>query len=207
MDGSLEDMMMTIKSKPVGWYSRLKIVLHATCALEWMHGKNMWHRDVKSANILLKSDQGYLTDAGVAIYEDEASTFPPCGSPDFICPEYSATGKCNQFCDVFSLAVVLIQVFIDPELKKRKAMNGNGSVTSATFYHNVLAFCDSGEEDEINITKAHRLLIETPGCQWPVLLPMKLLKLIYRGTMPTQQGRPTMKEMLESLRELYFTFK
>ncbi len=76
-------------------------------ALRYAHGKNVVHRDIKAANILLDSrGLPYLVDFGVAaaIGSDAA---PGAGTPIAMSPEQEAGSAAGSADDVFALGVLM----------------------------------------------------------------------------------------------------
>src|SRR5829696_1847202 len=80
-----------------------------TCeALQYVHGQQIVHRDVKPQNIILGDDGIVLVDFGVATRLDatEAGTVG-VGTPRFMAPEVFAGGAVSSRSDVFSLGATV----------------------------------------------------------------------------------------------------
>ncbi|XWS20198.1 hypothetical protein CRYUN_Cryun31cG0079300 [Craigia yunnanensis] len=100
------------------WEGRLRIALEAAQGLEYLHNgckPPIIHRDVKSTNILLNEDfQAKLADFGLS------KTFPIeggshvsesiVGTPGYLDPEYYISNRLTQKSDVYSFAIVLLEV-------------------------------------------------------------------------------------------------
>ncbi|KAJ1409766.1 hypothetical protein B484DRAFT_403122 [Ochromonadaceae sp. CCMP2298] len=85
-------------------------------------GAKFFHRDVKSANICLTATlSAKLIDCGLAmmIEEDDERAGRSrvtgtgggvIGTPQYVSPEYSRTGKCSEKAEVFSFDIVVLEV-------------------------------------------------------------------------------------------------
>eukprot|EP01083_Nonionella_stella_P161581 529467_1 len=112
--GSLDDILKRSQKS----FNELKIkgiMRHVLRGLRYLHSRKILHRDIKPGNILLGDDHRYkLSDFGLSknIDMSVASTF--CGSPLFMAPEIlnSSIDVYNQKCDVYSLGITAIHLFI-----------------------------------------------------------------------------------------------
>ena len=92
----------------------LDIVTKAAHALDYAHGENVVHRDVKPANIMYEPETGSvkLTDFGIARITDSSKTKTGMvlGTPSYMSPEQLAGKKVDGRSDLFSLGVMLYQM-------------------------------------------------------------------------------------------------
>jgi serine/threonine protein kinase len=98
---------------------RIDIAVGVALGLHYLHQPDsernkpsIFHRDVKSANILLDAD-GYakIADAGIAREADSSVTMTGgMGTSGYIDPEYFETGDFTTASDVFSYGVVLLEL-------------------------------------------------------------------------------------------------
>lgn len=99
------------------WEARLKIALETASALAYLHFDSyppIFHRDVKSTNILLDENMGVkVADFGlsrlVPLEASHVSTSPQ-GTPGYVDPDYNQFYQLTDKSDVYSFGVVLIEI-------------------------------------------------------------------------------------------------
>lgn len=99
------------------WHRRLTTTLlrHVTrevaAGLQWLHGHNIVHRDVKPENILLDGDKVKLCDFGLSIDmgSHEILKERMAGTVDFMAPELFK-GEVRRASDAWSLGAVLYEM-------------------------------------------------------------------------------------------------
>eukprot|EP00904_Undaria_pinnatifida_P010394 jgi/Undpi1/6485/HiC_scaffold_20.g08964.m1 len=100
MDESLYTMLGA--SIDIGGVSKVSIVRDVCEGMKFLHSRGILHRDLKSPNILLDEDMGAkISDFGLA----------KVGSDFWMAPEVSSNKKTTLASDVFSLHVVMWEVF------------------------------------------------------------------------------------------------
>jgi len=82
---------------------------HGCEALQYVHGQQIVHRDVKPQNMILSGDGVILVDFGVArmLGSDEDQGTVAVGTPRYMAPEVFAGGTVSAASDIFSLAATL----------------------------------------------------------------------------------------------------
>jgi serine/threonine protein kinase len=79
------------------------------CALSQLHEKNIAHRDLKLANVLINDNYDFkLSDFGLS--RDNQFMESYCGSPFAMAPEILLRKKYDVKCDVWSLGIMLYQI-------------------------------------------------------------------------------------------------
>ncbi|KAL3843917.1 hypothetical protein ACJIZ3_001320 [Penstemon smallii] len=119
-NGSLNDHLYTQGRTPLSWRTRIQIAIDVANALEYLHfycDPPLCHRDIKSSNILL--DENFVAkvaDFGLAhASKDGSICFEPVntdirGTPGYMDPEYVITQELTEKSDVYSYAVVLLEL-------------------------------------------------------------------------------------------------
>ncbi|HTS24328.1 MAG TPA: protein kinase [Bryobacteraceae bacterium] len=108
--GSTLDALLTPTGKPLPAQRALTILAEVAAALDYAHSRDVVHRDVKPANIMIQPDGAVkLADFGIAKLVN-ATTFTMAGSvpgtPCFMSPEQLRGQEATPRSDQYSLAVV-----------------------------------------------------------------------------------------------------
>ena len=110
--GSLKE---SLQEGPWSPADTAQLVDQITAALAAAHQKQVVHRDVKPANILLDGDRNaYLSDFGIAKALDWSTDLDPVegitGSPAYIAPEQILNAPITPLTDIYSMGVVLYEL-------------------------------------------------------------------------------------------------
>lgn len=119
--GDIYDRLMKSKRRqnPITfhWYERLSALSDAASGLSHMHNSNpeAFHRDIKSANILLdRHGTAKMADFGLSITSSAAAKSLKVdtisGTPGYACPIYARTGQVTEFSEVYSFGMVILEV-------------------------------------------------------------------------------------------------
>lgn len=196
--GNLETFIHDRLGKNVQWPVIHKIAIHIAQALAYLHYScipRIVHRDIKPSNILLDEElNAYLSDFGLArlleVSETHATT-DVAGTFGYVAPEYATTCRVSDKADVYSFGVVLLELMsgkksLDPSFSEY----GNG--------FNIVAWA------KLLIKERRSSELFSPEL-WEVgpkenLLGM--LKLASTCTVESISIRPSMKQVVEKLKQL-----
>ncbi|GAB4848619.1 hypothetical protein Ancab_003325 [Ancistrocladus abbreviatus] len=196
--GNLETFIHDTSGKNVKWPVLYKIAIDIAQALVYLHYScvpRIVHRDIKPSNILLDEDlNAYLSDFGLARLLEVSQTHATtdvAGTFGYVAPEYATTCRVSDKADVYSFGVVLLEL-----------MSGKKSLDPS--------FSDYG--DGFNIVAWATLLIEEgrpselfPPQLWaagPTDNLLMVLRLALSCTVESLSVRPSMRQVLEKLKQL-----
>ncbi|CAJ2672275.1 unnamed protein product [Trifolium pratense] len=194
--GNLEGFIRS--GKNVKWPVIYKIAKDIAKALAYLHYDcvpRIIHRDIKPSNILLDGNlNAYLSDFGLArlleVSETHATT-DVAGTFGYVAPEYAITCRVCDKADVYSYGVVLLELIsgkrsLDPSFSSY----GNG--------FNIVPWA------ELLLTEGRcsELFSSTLWESGPKEKLMGLLKIALTCTVETRSIRPSIKIVLDKLKQL-----
>ena len=108
--GSLADIMA--KDKRTFSEPQIRVIMsQITNALAYLHGKNIIHRDIKAANILV-DDNGDIkvADFGVSTLISQSHRHTRTGSPLWMSPELLSNSTYSFKTDIWSLGITALEL-------------------------------------------------------------------------------------------------
>lgn len=128
-NGSLDDHLFNLGKKALKWPQRKSIILDVARGLAYLHygiKPAIYHRDIKSTNILLDSDlRARVADFGLAKESREGEshlTTRVAGTYGYLAPEYALYGQLTEKSDVYSFGIVILEI-----MSGRKVLDATNS--------------------------------------------------------------------------------
>jgi serine/threonine protein kinase len=127
-DTTLEQVIIEIDSDshmktnkeltPIGYYIASQLFIEILKGVQYLHENNIIHTNLKPSNILLKRDKENRTSIKISdfflitIHESEIQTHTKdVRTPKYMAPEVFCGGKYNTKADIYSLGVILGNLF------------------------------------------------------------------------------------------------
>ena len=102
-----------LRNETLSSHDRRRIVHEVTEAVAYLHSRGVVHRDLKPSNVMIR-DIGHevvLIDFGLSDSDDYVEGKQPAGTPGFISPEQEVSGGADPADDVYSLGVMIREVY------------------------------------------------------------------------------------------------
>ncbi|XP_023758727.1 wall-associated receptor kinase-like 20 [Lactuca sativa] len=196
--GTLYQHLHKESSNFLNWQLRVKICLQTAEALAYLHNSAhtpIYHRDIKSTNILLDDDfNAKVSDFGLSrLARPGLSHVSTCaqGTLGYLDPEYYRNYQLTDKSDVYSFGVVLLEV-----LTTKKAIDferGEEDVNLAVYV--------AQRSDSVMEVVDRRLVGEEPP--GPVVVSVKMFCKLALACLREKKGdRPNMKEVVQELQSI-----
>lgn len=194
--GNLFDHLHGPSRSQISWNHRLQIAQATAEGLAYLHFSAMppiYHRDVKSSNILLDEKlNAKVSDFGLSrLAHTDLSHVSTCaqGTLGYLDPEYYRNYQLTDKSDVYSFGVVLLEL-----LTSQKAIDFNRDADDV----NLAVYVGRVVEEERIVDAVDPMLKE--GASDLELETMKALGFLAVGCLEERrQNRPSMKEVVEEI--------
>ncbi|KAG8651284.1 probable serine/threonine-protein kinase PBL9 isoform X2 [Manihot esculenta] len=198
-NGSLENHIIKTDSffQPLSWNLRMKIALGAAKGLAFLHDDaQVIYRDFKTSNVLLDTDyNAKLSDFGFAKDgpTDDRShlTASILGTHGYLAPEYANKGRLTTKVDVYSFGVVLLEM-----ISGRSAIDDNRLSEDQNLV----------EWAKLHLSRKGKIFLvldDTIEGENALRGALKAAELAGQCLSTEPRLRPTMKEVVEALEQLY----
>lgn len=176
---------------PFTFLQRLSGALDAACGLSHLHNANpkVFHRDIKTANILLDRNGGAkMADFGLACLSrsSEHKVKQASGTIGYACPYYIQRGVVTEGSEVYSFGMVMIELLC-----------------------NAPPACSGPNPGEILYLVNHLqgsvsrcVGMADPKANWPAAIAAKLAELAMSCVSMNEQARPKFVQIVKQLRGL-----
>lgn len=102
----------------------IEIAQQLCAGLAAAHENGVLHRDLKPANIMIDGQgRARITDFGLATISTEAGTGEIAGTPAYMAPEQLLRGQTSEQSDLYSLGLVLAELFMGQPVNKANNIN------------------------------------------------------------------------------------
>ncbi|TYG45960.1 hypothetical protein ES288_D11G217700v1 [Gossypium darwinii] len=197
-NGTLSQHLQRERGSGLPWTVRLTIAAETAKAIAYLHSVNppIFHRDIKSSNILL--DYNYrskVADFGLSrlgMAESSHISTAPQGTPGYLDPQYHQYFHLSDKSDVYSFGVVLVEIIT--ALKVVDFSRAHNEVNLAAL---AIDRIGRGCVDEIidPYLDPHR-------DAWTLSSIHNVAELAFRCLAPHRDMRPTMIEVAEELEHI-----
>ncbi|KAK9115440.1 hypothetical protein Syun_022237 [Stephania yunnanensis] len=184
------------KAGHLTWPIRMSIAIESADALTYLHATEIIHRDVKTNNILLDNEfHVKVADFGLSrLFPTDVThvSTAPQGTPGYVDPEYYQCYQLNDRSDVYSFGVVLIELISSKPAvdinRHRHEINLASMAINKIVNHALHELVDPslGYESDYEVRR----------------MVTSVAELAFRCLQQEKEMRPTMKEVLESLKSI-----
>lgn len=201
-NGTLSQHLQREKGTGLPWPVRLTIAAETAQAIAYLHNAvhpPIYHRDIKSSNILL--DYNYrakVADFGLSrlgMIESSHVSTAPQGTPGYLDPEYHQNFHLSDKSDVYSFGVVLIEI-----ITALKAVDFSRSQQEINLANLAVDRIGKGNLDEIIDPLIHTQNDDDDG--WLLSSIHKVAELAFRCLAFHRDMRPTMMEVAIELEQI-----
>uniref|UniRef100_A0A0D3FFP5 Protein kinase domain-containing protein n=2 Tax=Oryza TaxID=4527 RepID=A0A0D3FFP5_9ORYZ len=118
-NGTLAQHLQRERGPAVPWTVRLRIAVETAKAIAYLHSEvhpPIYHRDIKSSNILLDHEYNSkvadfgLSRMGMTSVDSSHISTAPQGTPGYVDPQYHQNFHLSDKSDVYSFGVVLVEI-------------------------------------------------------------------------------------------------
>lgn len=198
-NGTLSQHLQRERSNGLPWTTRLTIASETANAIAYLHSAMnppIYHRDIKSSNILLDhSYKSKVADFGLSrlgMTETSHISTAPQGTPGYVDPQYHQNFHLSDKSDVYSFGVVLVEI-----LTALKVVDFSRPQTEVNLAALAIDRIGKGCVDEIVDP-----FLEPNRDAWTLYSVHKVAELAFRCLAFHSDMRPSMMEVAEELEHI-----
>jgi serine/threonine protein kinase len=105
-------LQLILSNNSLGWRFRCQLLHEAAMGMEYLHNRNLIHRDIKGENFLLTKEwKVKVSDLGMArpLVESSSTTMTICGTEEYMAPELMFDEAYHNPVDVYALGMVMFE--------------------------------------------------------------------------------------------------
>lgn len=198
-NGTLSQHLQRERGKGLPWTVRLTIATETAHAIAHLHSAMnppIYHRDIKSSNILLNYNfNSKVADFGLSrlgMTDDSHISTAPQGTPGYVDPEYHQNFHLSDKSDVYSFGVVLVEI-----ITALKVVDFSRHHTEINLAALAIDRIGKGRVDEIIDP-----FLEPNRDAWTLSSIHKLAELAFRCLAFHRDMRPSMMEVADELEQI-----
>lgn len=198
-NGTLSQHLQRMRSKGLPWTIRLTIATETANAIAYLHSAMhppIYHRDIKSSNILLDYNfRSKVADFGLSrlgMTESSHISTAPQGTPGYVDPQYHQNFHLSDKSDVYSFGVVLVEI-----ITAMKVVDFNRPQSEVNLAALAINRIGGGCVDDIIDP-----FLEPHRDAWTLYSVNKVAELAFRCLAFHSDTRPSMMEVAEELEHI-----
>ncbi|XP_057503964.1 wall-associated receptor kinase-like 14 [Actinidia eriantha] len=199
-NGTLSQHLQRERSEGLNWPVRLTILAETAQAIAYLHSSinpPIYHRDIKSSNILLDYNfKSKVADFGlsrVGMIESSHISTAPQGTPGYLDPQYHQNFHLSDKSDVYSFGVVIVEIITG--LKALDFGRPQNEINLAALATDRIG---KGCLEEI----IDPLLEQIVNDEWALSSMHKVAELAFRCLAYDRDTRPSMMEVAAELEQI-----
>lgn len=201
-NGTLSQHLQRERGSGLPWTIRLTIATETAHAIAYLHSAMnppIYHRDIKSSNILLDYNfKSKVADFGLSRFgmtDDSHISTAPQGTPGYVDPQYHQNFHLSDKSDVYSFGVVLVEI-----ITAMKVVDFSRSHSEINLAALAIERIGKGRLDEIVDP-----FLEPNRDAWTLSSIHKVAELAFRCLAFHRDMRPSMTEVAEELEQIRFS--
>ncbi|XP_047310729.1 wall-associated receptor kinase-like 14 [Impatiens glandulifera] len=198
-NGTLSQHLQKERGQGLPWTVRLTIATETANAIAYLHSSMnppIFHRDIKSSNILLDYNfRSKVADFGLSrlgMENDSHISTAPQGTPGYVDPQYHQNFHLSDKSDVYSFGVVLLEI-----ITSKKVVDFTRPHAEVNLAALAIDMIGKGRLDEI-VDQS----LEPNRDAWTLNSVHKVAELAFRCLAYHRDMRPLMTEVAEELEQI-----